>query len=78
MKPLNKQEQKVYDYIKSHPRSTTRDIQHDTWVTCPSGRITEMKQKGVDIRSVGKRHYEGSRAFEEYQIFEETKQLTWV
>jgi hypothetical protein len=68
---LTKQEQKVHNYIRDHRGCTTRDIQRDTFISCPSGRITEMREKGVQIFSIGQRKYEGSRAFECYAIGEE-------
>jgi hypothetical protein len=70
MKPLTEQEQKVYDYILRNRGCTTRDIIRDTFVTCPSGRITEMRRKGVPIVSIGQRKYSGARAFECYAIEE--------
>jgi hypothetical protein len=39
-----------------------------TGIQCPSGRITEMRQAGVVIRSIGKVKYSGSKAFEKYVI----------
>jgi hypothetical protein len=65
---LTKQERKVFDYILAHPGCTTRDIQRDTWITCPSGRITEMRKKSIAIISVGKKHYDGAHPFEMYAI----------
>jgi len=67
---LTKQQQKVYDYIKAHPGCTTRDIQRDIFVSCPSGRITELRQAGVQIVSVGQRKYPGAHPFEMYKIVE--------
>lgn len=74
MRDLTKQEQKVFAFIELRPHSTTADIQHSIWVSCPSARITEINKKaraeGLPdaIVSDGKRHYDGSRAFEEYII----------
>jgi hypothetical protein len=68
MPQLTKQERKVYDYILRHRGATTRDIIRDTYVTCPSGRITEMRSKGVPIISIGQKRYAGARAFECYAI----------
>ena len=65
---LTKQEQKVYDYILKHPGCTTRDIINATYITCPSGRITEMRKKGVPIVSIRKKKFEGAHAFEMYAI----------
>ena len=65
---LTAQERKVYKFIKAHRGCTTRDIINGTYVTSPSGRITEMRKKGINIISIGKRKYEGARAFEEYAI----------
>jgi hypothetical protein len=68
---LTKQQQKVYAYIRDHRGCTTSDIQRDTKIECPSGRIAEMRKAGVEIISVGQKKYEGSRAFECYAIGEE-------
>lgn len=65
---LTKQESKVYAYIRDHRGATTKDIQRDIGVSCPSGRITEMREKGVVITSIGQKKYEGSRAFEMYAV----------
>jgi hypothetical protein len=67
-KPLTKQEQRVLDYIEAHPGCTTADIIRDTFITCPSARITTLRQKGVPIISVGKKKYPGAHAFEMYTI----------
>jgi hypothetical protein len=55
-------------YIFAHYGCTTREIINGTYVTCPSGRITEMRKKGVPIISVGKKHYAGAHPFEMYAI----------
>ncbi len=65
---LTKQQRKVANYIFNHPRCTTKDIQIDTGITCPSGRITEIRQSGIEIRSVGQIKYPGTKAFEQYVI----------
>lgn len=65
---LTKQEQKVYNYIRDHLGCTTKDIQRDLGIECPSARITYMRQKGVDIRSIGQKKFPGSRPFEMYAI----------
>ena len=66
---LTKQQQKVHDYILNHPGATTHDIQFATWVSCPSARITEMRQTGVPIISVGQKRYgNGTHPFEMYAI----------
>ena len=39
-----------------------------TGIQCPSGRISELRNQGVDIISVGHRKYAGSKAFELYAI----------
>ena len=77
MKPLSKQQQKVLDYIREHAGCTTRDIINDTYVTCVSGRITEIRQAGYPIISIGQKKYAGSKAFECYAL-QETKQLQLV
>lgn len=65
---LTKQEQKVYSYIVAHPGATTKDIERELGITCPSARITYLRDKGVNIRSIGQKKYPGSRAFECYAI----------
>jgi hypothetical protein len=39
-----------------------------TGIQCPSGRITEIKQAGINIFSIGRKKYPGSKAFECYAI----------
>jgi hypothetical protein len=74
---LSNQQLKVYNYIPNHPGATTHDIQFATWVSCPSARITEMRQLGVKIVSVGKKKYGGAKAFEMYAIAaQKPEQLT--
>lgn len=65
---MTKQQRKVYEYIRDHEGCTTKDIMRDTGIQCPSGRISEMRADGIDIVSVGKVKYEGSKAFEKYAI----------
>lgn len=65
---LSKQEKKVYDYIVNHRGCTTRDIQRDLWIECPSARITGLRQKGVNIYSIGQKKYPEARPFEMYAI----------
>ncbi|WP_126259490.1 hypothetical protein [Bradyrhizobium sp. LVM 105] len=59
-------------YVRSRlrrPRGcTTSDIQRETKIECPSGRIAEMMKAGVPIVSVGRKKYPGGRAFEMYAI----------
>lgn len=68
MPKLTKQEKKVYDYILNHRGCTTHDIQRDSFIECPSARITAMRQKGIKIVSIGKKRYPDSRPFEMYAI----------
>lgn len=71
MPKLSKQEQRVLDYIEANPGCTTRDIINGTYITCPSGRISEMRKKGVPIKSIGQKKYgNGTRAFEMYSVEE--------
>ena len=65
---LTKQQRKVANYIYQHRGCTTKDIQRDTGITCPSGRITELRHAGVNIISIGQKRYAGARAFECYAI----------
>lgn len=65
---LTNQQQKVFAYIRDHRGCTTSDIQRDTKIECPSGRIAEMRKAGVKIISIGQKRFEGSRAFECYAI----------
>jgi hypothetical protein len=65
---LTNQQRKVANYIFNHRGCTTKDIQRDTGITCPSGRITEIRQAGINIFSIGKKKYPGSKAFEMYAI----------
>jgi Helix-turn-helix domain len=69
MKPkLTKQEAKVHSYILNHRGCTTHDIQRDTFIECPSARITALRHKGIKIISIGKKRYPDSRPFEMYAI----------
>lgn len=65
---MTKQQEKVYRYILEHRGCTTHDIMRDTFVQCPSGRISELRDEGVKIISIGQKKYEGSKAFEMYSI----------
>lgn len=65
---MTKQQEKVYRYILTHPGCTTHDIMRDTFIQCPSGRLSEIRAMGVKIVSVGQKKYPGSKAFEMYAI----------
>jgi hypothetical protein len=65
---LTKQEQKVYNFIRDHRGATTKDIERELGITCPSARITYLRDKGVNIKSIGQKKYPGTRAFEMYAI----------
>jgi hypothetical protein len=67
---LTKQERKVHDYIKAHRGCTTRDIQRDTLIECPSARITGLRHKGVLVKEIGTLKYPGARPFIRYAIEE--------
>ena len=70
---MTKQQEKVYRYILKNRGCTTHDIMRDTFVQCPSGRISELRNQGVKIISVGQKKYHGSKAFEMYAIDEPQK-----
>jgi hypothetical protein len=53
----------LFIQARRHGKSSTPPT-----ITCPSGRITEMRKKGVPIISIGQRKYDGARAFEMYAI----------
>lgn len=78
MKPkLTKQEKKVYDYIRDHAGCTTHDITVNTYIQKPCARITQMKQKGVEIENVGEIRYGDSRPFKKYALKNQlTKQVS--
>jgi hypothetical protein len=71
---LTNQEQKLFDYIASHRGCTTREIQHYTWISYPSARITEINKKArrenmpEPIVSIGHKKFAGARQFEIYAI----------
>jgi hypothetical protein len=65
---MTKQQEKVYRYILNNRGCTTHDIMRDTFIQCPSGRISELRNQGVKIQSVGHKKYEGSKAIEMYTI----------
>jgi hypothetical protein len=67
---LTKQEQKVYNFIRDHRGATTKDIERELGITCPSARITYLRDKGVNIKSIGQKKYPGTRAFEMYEILD--------
>jgi len=67
---LTPQELKVYRYILAHPGATSHDITRDTFVQKPCARISDLRAKGVDIKSIGQKKYPGTRAFERYAIGE--------
>jgi hypothetical protein len=76
---MTKQQEKVYRYILENRGCTTHDIMRDTFIQCPSGRISELRNQGIKIESVGHKKYEGSKAFEMYAIDEPlTKQKSRV
>lgn len=71
MKPkLTKQQQKVYDYIQRNPGCTSVDIRRDTFVTCPTGRMSEMRAHGIVFKEVGEKQYPGAKPFKMYAIDE--------
>lgn len=70
---MTKQQEKVYRFILNHRGCTTKDIMLGTGIQCPSGRISELREQGVKIISIGHRKYEGSKAFECYAIDEPFK-----
>ena len=49
--PLVLATRKGGERILGNPGCPTHDIQFETWVSCPSGRITELRKKGVPIIS---------------------------
>jgi len=65
---MTKQQAKVYTYILEHPGATTHDISRDTFIQCPSARLTELRRDGVPIMSVGKKKYPGAKEFNMYAI----------
>ena len=50
MKPLSKQEQKIYDYLLERGQATAREIINFT--NYPSSKIRDLKKKGIDIETV--------------------------
>ena len=76
---MTKQQEKVYRYILEHRGCTTKDIMLGTGIQCPSGRISELRNQGVQIISIGHRKFDGSKAFEMYAIDEPlTKQVQHI
>ncbi len=65
---MTSQQEKVYRYILNHRGCTTHDIMRDTFIQCPSGRISELRAMGVDIQEIGTIRYEGTKAFVRYAI----------
>jgi len=50
MKPLSKQEQRIYDYLLERGQATAREIINFT--NYPSSKIRDLKKKGIDIETV--------------------------
>jgi hypothetical protein len=46
---LGCQQQKVYDYIKTHPGATTHDIQFETWVSSSASLSGDCASWGVGL-----------------------------
>jgi hypothetical protein len=65
---LTKQEQKVFNYIRDHRGCTTRDLQRDLLIECPSARITGLRNKGIVVTTIGQKKYPGARPFEMYAV----------
>lgn len=65
---LAKQEQKVFHYIRDKRGCTTRDIQRDLLIECPSARITGCATKGWRSGRIGQKKYPGSRPFVMYAV----------
>lgn len=70
MPKLNKQQQKVYDYIEQNPGCTTKDIRDATWVQCPTGRMSEMRTLGIVFKEVGVERYGRNQPFKKYALEE--------
>lgn len=51
-KPLDKGEQKVYDYIKNYGSITSMDAFRDLNITRLSARIFDMRAKGYKIKTI--------------------------
>lgn len=75
---MTKQQEKVYRYILNHRGCTTHDIMRDTFIQCPSGRISELRDMGVDIQEIGTVKYPGTKAFVRYAIGEPLKKKVSV
>jgi hypothetical protein len=78
MQKLTRQERKVHDYIKAHRGCTTRDIQRDTLIECPSARITGLRHKGVLVKEIGTLKYTGARPFVRYAIEEAAPKYRYI
>lgn len=69
---------RVYKCILENPGITSKEIMLMTGVQCPSGRISEIRDLGIKIISIGQRKFPGSKPFEMYKIEGEplTKQVS--
>lgn len=65
---MTKQQEKVYRFIVANRGCTSKEIMLGTGIQCPSGRITELRNQGIKITSIGHKKYPGSKAFEMYAI----------
>lgn len=59
---------RVYKCILENPGITSKEIMLVTGVQCPSGRISEIRDLGIKIISIGQRKFPGSKPFEMYKI----------
>lgn len=65
---MTKQQEKVYRTILANPGITSKEIMLMTGIQCPSGRISELREMGVKIGSMGHKKFPGSKPFEMYAI----------
>lgn len=68
MEKLTKQEYKIYKVIFENPGITTKEIMLKTGIQCPSGRITGLRKKGIQIDIIGEVKFPDSHAFKQYAI----------
>jgi hypothetical protein len=69
---MTKQQRKVYEYILTNPGCTTADISRNTFIQCPSGRISELRKQGIPVISIGHKKYGDTKPFEMYAIQADT------
>lgn len=76
MKPLNRQQKKVYDYILANAGSTAREITNATFVDARA-RMSEMRSLGYVFKEVGEKKFGNNKPFKMYAIEDVQMKMDW-